>query len=219
MSICMAHLSRLGEEVVLYNSQEFGFISLDDSFATGSSLMPQKKNPDVAELLRGRAGRAYGLLVHLLTLVKGQPLAYNRDMQEDKELFFQTLDLVKLCLGVVPPLLAAISPQPAKMVEACKKGFLDATDAADYLVRQGVPFREAHEAVGHAIRLAQAKGIGLADLDEVDLKKAHPKFSLAMRPLLAPLASASSRKTLGGTSPSQVRHAIKQARARLKQGN
>jgi argininosuccinate lyase len=216
MSILMAHLSRLGEEIVLYNSQEFGFITLDDSFATGSSLMPQKKNPDVAELLRGRAGRAYGLLVHLLTLVKGQPLAYNRDMQEGQELLFQTLDLVKSCLAVVPPLLQAITPNPSAMAEACKKGFLDATDAADYLVRQGVPFREAHEAVGHAIRLAQAKGCGLDGLSDGELKKAHPRFSIAMRPLLAPLASASARKTLGGTAPANVAKALRQARIRLR---
>jgi len=216
MSILMAHLSRLGEEIVLYNSQEFGFISLDDSFATGSSLMPQKKNPDVAELLRGRAGRAYGLLVHLLTLVKGQPLAYNRDMQEGQELLFQTLDLVKSCLAVVPPLLKAITPNPAAMAEACQRGFLDATDAADFLVRQGVPFREAHEAVGLAIRMAQAKGCGLDGLSEAELRQAHPRFSAAVRPHLAPLASASARRTLGGTAPANVAKALRLARARLR---
>jgi argininosuccinate lyase len=216
MSILMAHLSRLGEEVVLYNSQEFGFFTLDDSFATGSSLMPQKKNPDVAELLRGRAGRAYGLLVHLLTLVKGQPLAYNRDMQEGQELLFQTLDLVKACLGVVPPLLNAISPNAEAMAAACKRGFLDATDAADYLVRQGVPFREAHEAVGRAIRLAQAKGCGLDGLSGAELKEAHPRFSTAMRPLLAPISSASARKTFGGPAPANVAKALRLARARLR---
>ena len=140
-------------------------------------------------------------------------------MQESQELFFQTLDVVKGCLAVVPPLLEAITPNAAAMAEACKKGFLDATDAADYLVRQGVPFREAHEAVGLAIRMAQAKGCGLDGLSDYELKQAHPKFSIAMRPLLAPLASASSRKTLGGTAPAQVGRALKQARARLKQGD
>src|SRR5258708_39676833 len=133
----MTHLSRLGEEVVLYTSQEFGFFKLDDAFATGSSLMPQKKNPDVAELLRGRAGRAYGLLVQLLTLLKGQPLAYNRDLQEDKEALFQVLDMAENCVTILPALLKAIEPDAKRMLAACKDGFLEATDAADFLVRKG----------------------------------------------------------------------------------
>jgi argininosuccinate lyase len=219
MAVIATHLSRLGEEVVLYASQEFGFLRLDDSFATGSSIMPQKKNPDVAELLRGRAGRSYGLLVQLLTMMKGQPLAYNRDMQEDKEQFFATLDMVKACVGIVAPLMDALTADEAAMARACKAGFLTATDAADYLARKAVPFREAHEAVGVAIRMAQKKGCGLESLNLDELQQAHKAFAKDVYPLLDPRASASARRTLGGTAPERVREALRAARQRLRAGN
>jgi argininosuccinate lyase len=215
MAVLMVHLSRLGEEIVLFNSQEFGFILLDDSFATGSSLMPQKKNPDVAELLRGRSSRAIGLLVQLLTLMKGQPLAYNRDMQEDKEQFFSTLDLVQTCLTVVPPLLAALKPQGKRMAEACGQGFLEATDAADFLVEQGVPFRQAHEAVGRAVAFCQKQGRTLGSLSVEDWRSFHPSFGPGVLARVSAKASVASRRTMGGTAPGRVWEALKQARKRL----
>jgi argininosuccinate lyase len=218
LSVTMAHLSRLGEDIALYASQEFGFLKLDDSFATGSSLMPQKKNPDVAELLRGRAGRAYGLLVQLLTLVKGQPLAYNRDMQEDKELLFSTTDIAAGCLEITPALLAALSLDKKKMSQACEKGFLDATDAADFLVRRGVPFRQAHEAVGKAVKFCATRGLNLSELSENEWKRMHPKFDSSVKRHLGAKASTMARTTLGGTAPSRVRQALRNALERLKKG-
>ncbi|MES2201013.1 MAG: argininosuccinate lyase [candidate division FCPU426 bacterium] len=216
LSLLMAHLSRLGEEVVLYTSQEFGFLRLDDSFATGSSLMPQKKNPDVAELMRGRAGRAFGLLMQLLTLVKGQPLAYNRDMQEDKEQLFQVLDMVGACLGIMPAFLAALEPDPTRMLSACEDGFLEATDAADYLVRQGVPFRQAHEAVGAAVRSCRKSGLRLSALSLAQWQGFHPAFGPDLAKALDFKALVAARSTYGGTSPKVVQAALKRARLRLK---
>lgn len=216
LSLLMAHFSRLGEEVVLYTSQEFGFFKLDDSFATGSSLMPQKKNPDVAELLRGRTGRAYGLLVHLLTLIKGQPLAYNRDMQEDKEALFEVMDLVTHCVTLTGPLLHAIEPDAEKMLSACRRGFLEATDAADYLVRKGVPFRQAHEIVGKIVRHCQTNGMGLADLEEHTWRSFHASFDSGIRKAIDLDQVLASRKTYGGTAPIQVKAAIRRAKARLR---
>jgi argininosuccinate lyase len=216
LSLLMAHLSRLGEEIVLFNSQEFGFFELDDSFATGSSLMPQKKNPDVAELLRGRAGRAFGLLVQLLTMIKGQPLAYNRDMQEDKEASFQVLDMVEACVVILPPFLKAIRPNAARMRAACKEGFLEATDAADMLVRKGVPFREAHEAVGQVVREAQQKGCSLSELPLETWKRCHASFDAGVFKAIDLNQLLVSRNTYGGTAPAQVRAALRRARARLK---
>jgi len=205
MAMLMQHLSRLGEEVVLYSSQEFGFFALGDAIATGSSLMPQKRNPDVAELLRGRAGRAYGLLTHLLTLLKGQPLSYNRDLQEDKELGFQTYDLVLHCVRLLPVLAGHLHPDGERMRRACQEGFLEATDAADYLVRKGVPFREAHEAVGRAVRECRERGCTLVELPLERWRDLNPAFG----PDLA------ARRTEGGTAPLLVRRALKAARRRL----
>jgi argininosuccinate lyase len=216
LSLMMAHLSRLGEEIVLFTSQEFGFFELDDSFATGSSLMPQKKTPDVAELLRGRAGRAFGLLVQLLTMIKGQPLSYNRDMQEDKQGTFETLDMSAACLRILPPFLAAIRPNAARMLEACKEGFLEATDAADFLVRKNLPFRDAHEAAGKAVREAQARHCSLAELPLAVWKRCHPSFDAGVFKAIDLNQVLASRGTYGGTAPAQVRAAMRRARARLK---
>jgi argininosuccinate lyase len=216
LSLAMVHLSRLGEEVVLYCSQEFGFFKLDDSFATGSSLMPQKKNPDVAELLRGRAGRAFGLLVQLLTMAKGQPLAYNRDMQEDKQGSFEAIDMVAACLEILPPLLAALKPDAARMRAACEEGFLEATDAADYLVGKGLPFREAHEAAGLAVRAAQDRRCALSQLPLSAWKACHDKFDAGVFRAIALDRVIAARATYGGTAPAQVRAALRRARARLK---
>jgi argininosuccinate lyase len=215
LAMLMQHLSRLGEEVVLYTSQEFGFLRLGDAIATGSSLMPQKRNPDVAELLRGRAGRAYGLLTHLLTLLKGQPLSYNRDDQEDKELFFQTFDLVLHCVRLLPVLAGHLEPDGGRMRLACKQGFLEATDAADWLVRQGVPFREAHEAVGGAVQACQKRGCTLLELPLEAWKKLHPAFGPGLFNALDLDQVVAARRTFGGTAPGQVRAAYVRARKRL----
>ena len=215
LAMLMQHLSRLGEELVLYTSQEYGFLKLGDAIATGSSLMPQKRNPDVAELLRGRAGRAYGLLTQLLTLLKGQPLAYNRDMQEDKESFFQTFDLVLHCVRLLPVLAQNLAPDAARMRQACQEGFLEATDAADYLVRKGVPFREAHEAVGAAVREGQRRGCTLAALPLAVWRTLHPGFGPDLFKALDLDQVVAARRTYGGTAPGQVRAAYARARRRL----
>ena len=216
LAMVMQHLSRLGEELVLYTSQEFGFLKLGDAIATGSSLMPQKRNADVAELLRGRTGRAYGLLTHLLTLQKGQPLSYNRDQQEDKELLFQTFDLVLHCVRLVPVLAQNLTPDPQRMRAACKEGFLEATDAADYLVREGVPFREAHEAVGAAVRLATQRGTTLSALALKEWQALHPKFGPGLFDALRLEQVVAARRTFGGTAPKTVKAALVRARRRLK---
>lgn len=215
LAMIMQHLSRLGEELVLYSSQEFGFLKLSDGIATGSSLMPQKRNADVAELLRGRAGRAYGNLVQLLTMLKGQPLTYNRDNQEDKEGFFAAFDQVLHCVRLIPVLAANLTPDPARMRAACREGFLEATDAADWLVRKGVPFREAHEAVGAAVRQCQQLGCTLSELSLQDWRAIHPAFDPALFQALELDTVVGARKTYGGTAPAQVRAALKRARARL----
>jgi argininosuccinate lyase len=215
LAMIMQHLSRLGEELVLYSSQEFGFLALADGIATGSSLMPQKRNADVAELLRGRAGRAYGNLMQLLTLLKGTPLTYNRDMQEDKEGFFSALDQCLHCVRLIPVLATHLRPQPGRMRQACRDGFLEATDAADWLVRQGVPFREAHEAVGLAVRACQQRGCTLPELPLAQWQALHPKFGPGLFEALELEAVVAARQTYGGTAPNQVRAALKRARSRL----
>jgi argininosuccinate lyase len=215
MAMFMQHCSRLGEELVLFSSQEFGFLKLGDAIATGSSLMPQKRNPDVAELLRGRASRAYGLLFQLLTLLKGQPLAYNRDLQEDKETFFQVFDLVLHCARLLPVLAANLIPDPARMRAACREGFLEATDAADWLLRRGVPFREAHEAVGRVVRLCQERGSTLGELPLEQWRRVHPAFGPDLLPALELENVVRARDSFGGTAPRRVRAALARAKLRL----
>jgi len=214
-AITAVHLSRLGEDLILYGSQEFAFIEFDDSVSSGSSLMPQKKNPDSAELLRGKVGRIVGPLVALLTTVKGLPLAYNKDLQEDKEPLFLAMDHLSMCLRVVPKILDTLKVHRAVCERAAKGGYSNATDLADYLVAKGVPFREAHEQVGHAVRLAISAGLALEDLPLDQLRSACPKAGDDVRGALTLAAGMAKREVQGGTGPASVKAALAAARARL----
>ncbi|WP_461395740.1 argininosuccinate lyase, partial [Deferrisoma sp.] len=204
-SVVMMHLSRLSEELVLWSSQEFGFIELSDGFCTGSSIMPQKKNPDVPELLRGKTGRAYGNLIALLTTLKALPLAYNKDMQEDKEPVFDTLDTVKGSLAITVEMMRHLKVRPDRARAALKAGFLLATELADYLAAKGLPFRQAHEAAGRLVALAEAKGCGLEDLDLETFRSVSPLFGEDVYAVLDPEASVARRTVLGGPAPDNVR--------------
>ncbi|MEX2130281.1 MAG: argininosuccinate lyase [Pseudohongiellaceae bacterium] len=214
-SLLMTHLSRFSEELVLWASGQFDFIELPDRFCTGSSIMPQKKNPDVPELVRGKTGRVYGHLVALLTLMKSQPLAYNKDNQEDKEPLFDLIDTVKDCLQAYIDMVPAISPKPDKMYQSASRGYATATDLADYLVNQGVAFRDAHEIVGKSVAYAIRKGKDLAELELHELQQ----FSEAIREdvfvRLSLEGSVKSRCHVGGTAPKQVLEAIKKRRREL----
>ncbi len=214
-SVLMMHLSRFAEELILWSSAQFAFVELPDRFCTGSSIMPQKKNPDVPELVRGKTGRVVGHLVGMLVLMKGQPLAYNKDNQEDKEPLFDTVDQVKGCLKVYADMVPAIIPRREKMRAAALKGFATATDLADYLVRRGVPFRDAHEAVGRAVALGVAKGCDLAQLSLPELQSFSEVIGEDVYDVLTLEGSVAARDHIGGTAPSQVRAAIARARARL----
>jgi len=214
-SILMMHLSRFSEELVIWSSAQFGFVELSDRFCTGSSIMPQKKNPDVPELVRGKAGRVFGHLFGLLTLMKGQPLAYNKDNQEDKEPLFDTVDQVRGCLKVYADMIPAMTPRREKMRAAALKGFATATDLADYLVRKGVPFRDAHEAVGKAVALGVAKSCDLAQLSLPELQSFSEVIGEDVYDVLTLEGSLAARDHVGGTAPRQVRDAIARARARL----
>jgi argininosuccinate lyase len=214
-SLLMMHLSRFGEELILWSSAQFAFVELSDRFCTGSSIMPQKKNPDVPELVRGKTGRVFGHLMALLTLMKGQPLAYNKDNQEDKEPLFDTVDQVKGSLRVYADMIPAITPRREKMRAAALKGFATATDLADYLVRRGVPFRDAHEAVGRAVALGVAKGCDLAQLSLPELQSFSEVIGEDVYDVLTLEGSVAARDHIGGTAPNQVRAAIARARARI----
>jgi len=214
-SLLMMHLSRFGEELILWSSAQFAFVELSDRFCTGSSIMPQKKNPDVPELVRGKAGRVFGHLMALLTLMKGQPLAYNKDNQEDKEPLFDTVDQVRGCLKVYADMIPAIKPRREKMRAAALKGFATATDLADYLVRRGVPFRDAHEAVGKAVALGVAKGCDLAQLSLPELQSFSAVIGEDVYDVLTLEGSVAARDHVGGTAPNLVRAAVARARARL----
>lgn len=206
-SIAMVHLSRISEEFVLWSSQEFGFIELDDTFATGSSIMPQKKNPDVAELGRGKSGRVFGHLIGSLTTMKGLPLAYNRDMQEDKESLFDTIDTLNSTLRVFASMLATLKINREKMKKACQEGYLLSTDVADYLVSKGMPFREAHKVVGELVKYAITRNKGLADLELDEYKNISTLFGDDVLKI-GLQSSISAREISGGTSPSQVKKAL-----------
>jgi argininosuccinate lyase len=212
LSILMVHLSRLAEEMVLWNTREFGFIELDDSVATGSSIMPQKKNPDVAELVRGKTGRVCGHLAGLLMVMKGLPLAYNSDMQEDKEPLFDSIDTVSACLAAMTRLLEATTFRPDRMAAATRGDLSTATDLADYLVRQGMPFREAHEVVGRIVRWCEEKGRTLEELDTAALRGFSEQFAPGAEQLVTVLGSVSARRSSGGTSPEQVERQLAQAK-------
>ena len=214
-SLVMVHLSRLAEELVLWASPRFGFVRLPDRYCTGSSIMPQKKNPDVPELVRGKSGRVFGSLVALLTLMKGQPLAYNKDNQEDKEPLFDAAATVRASLEVFAGLVAGLAPVPRAMRQAVLEGHATATDLADYLVRKGVPFRDAHEAVARAVLEAERAGVDLAQLPYARLASFSPKIGRDVKTILAPEGSVAARNHPGGTAPAQVRAAVSRARKRL----
>jgi argininosuccinate lyase len=214
-SILMMHLSRFSEELILWSSAQFGFIELSDAFCTGSSIMPQKKNPDVPELVRGKAGRIFGHLMGLLTLMKGQPLAYNKDNQEDKEPLFDTLDNLKGSLKVFADMMGSLRCNPERMREAALQGFATATDLADYLVRKGIPFRDAHEIVGKAVALGLREGRDLAELSLEALQRFSAHITADVFAVLTPEGSVAARDHIGGTAPRQVRAAIERARRRM----
>jgi argininosuccinate lyase len=214
-TLCMIHFSRLSEELVLWMSQNFGFIDLADRFCTGSSIMPQKKNPDVPELARGKTGRVVGHLMGLITLMKGQPLAYNKDNQEDKEPLFDTVDTLKDTLRIFVELVAGITVKPEAMERAALRGYATATDLADYLVKKGLPFRDAHEVVAHAVKLAIAQGADLSALPLATLQGFHPAIAADVFECLSLRGSLNARSVLGGTAPAQVRAQVARHRARL----
>jgi argininosuccinate lyase len=215
-SLVVLHLSRFAEELVLWTSPRFGFVTLADRFCTGSSIMPQKKNPDVPELVRGKSGRVIGAAVSLLVLMKGQPLAYNKDNQEDKEPLFDVVDTLADTLAVMTDLVASgIRVDASRMRAAAREGFATATDLADYLVRKGVAFRDAHEAVARAVRHAEARGTDLADLPLAELREFGPAIGDDVYAVLTLEGSVASRDHPGGTAPAQVRKAIAAARAAL----
>lgn len=197
LSTIMMHLSRFSEEICIWNSNEYKFIELDDAYSTGSSIMPQKKNPDIAELVRGKTGRVYGALISLLTTMKGIPLAYNKDMQEDKELSFDAIDTVKGCVSLFKGMIDTMKFNPARMEDSAKRGFTNATDAADYLVKKGVPFRDAHGIVGQLVLLCIDKGIALDDLSLDEYKKISPVFENDIYDAISLKTCVEKRLTLG----------------------
>ncbi|MBF0629053.1 MAG: argininosuccinate lyase [Magnetococcales bacterium] len=214
-ALVMVHLSRFSEELILWSSPAFAFVELSDAFATGSSIMPQKKNPDAPELVRGKSGRVIGHLMGLLTLMKGLPLAYNRDMQEDKEAIFDIIETTRGCLKVFAGMLAEIRVHRSAMAAAAKVGFTTATDLADYLVRQGIPFRKAHEVSGRLVRVCVESGRTLEQLSLAEMQAADPRIGPDVVEVLTVNASVNARKAAGGTAFATVRTAIEAARQRL----
>ncbi|MEI7613422.1 MAG: argininosuccinate lyase [Betaproteobacteria bacterium] len=214
-ALLMMHFSRMSEELVLWMNPRFGFVKIADRFCTGSSIMPQKKNPDVPELARGKTGRVYGHLMSLLTLMKGQPLAYNKDNQEDKEPLFDAVDTVTDTLRIYAEMISGITARPENMREALRQGYATATDLADYLTRKGLPFRDAHEAVGLAVRRAEELGVDLPQLSLAELQQFSPLVSDDIFAVLTVEGSLASRNHIGGTAPEQVKAALARARERL----
>ena len=214
-AITMVHVSRLAEELVLWMSQNFGFIDLADRYCTGSSIMPQKRNPDVAELARGKSGRVVGHLMGLITLMKGQPLAYNKDNQEDKEPLFDTVDTLAATLRILAEMVGGIIVKPAAMQAAARRGYATATDLADYLVKRGLAFRDAHEVVAHAVKLGLQRGLDLADLPLAELKALHALIGDDAPGVLTLQGSLEARNVRGGTAPVQVLAQVARHRARL----
>ena len=215
LALLGVHLSRIGEEIVLWSTDEFGFIRLDDAYSTGSSMLPQKKNPDIAELARGKAGRLIGNLTGLLATLKGLPLAYNRDLQEDKEPLFDTVDTLAATLRILAEMVAGIQVKPAAMEAAARRGYATATDLADYLVKKGLPFRDAHEVVAHAVKLGLQRGLDLAELPLTELQSLHPLITDDAPSVLTLRGSLEARNVRGGTAPTQVQAQVARHRARL----
>jgi len=212
----MMHLSRLGEELVLWSSQEFSFIELDDSFCTGSSIMPQKKNPDAAELIRGKTGRVYGNLINLLTTVKALPLAYNHDMQEDKEPLFDTVSTLESSLFLMSKMIETMQVNKKKMEASTKGDFSTATELADYLVKKGLSFREAHKLVGSIVIYCLENKKNLEDLTLSELKSFHKNFDNKTLDILKPRSAVETKDSYGGTSLKRVRGSIQKAEKILK---
>ncbi len=208
LSIIMMHLSRFCEEIILWNSNEYQFIEIDDTYSTGSSIMPQKKNPDIAELVRGKTGRVYGALQSMLTTMKGIPLAYNKDMQEDKELTFDAYDTVKGCLALFTGMLKTISFNKGRMENSAKHGFTNATDAADYLVNHGVPFRDAHGIVGKLVLYCIEKGISLDEMSLEEYKAIHPVFEEDIYDAISIKTCIDKRNTIGAPGPEAMKKVI-----------
>ena len=217
ISLIMTHLSRLSEEIIMWCSWEFKFVELDDAYATGSSIMPQKKNPDVTELIRGKAGRVFGDLTALLTMMKGLPLAYDKDMQEDKEAIFDAVDTVKLCLTTVIPMLATMKVNEKNMAEAGKKGFINATDMADYLVKKGMPFRTAYKITGTLVAECVKENIGLEELPLERLKKASELFDKDVYTAVDLMTCVTRRESEGGPAPEAVDRELAALQARAAQ--
>ena len=214
-ALTMVHISRFSEELILWMSQSFGFIDIADRFCTGSSIMPQKKNPDVPELARGKTGRVVGHLMGLITLMKGQPLAYNKDNQEDKEPLFDTVDTLQDTLRIFADMVGGISVKPEAMQRAALRGYATATDLADYLVKKGLAFRDAHEVVAHAVKMAIAQGLDLSELPLTALQQFNPAIEADVFQVLSLQGSLHARNILGGTAPAQVRQQIARHHARL----
>ena len=218
-AICATHLSRLAEEIVIWSTPQFGFVRLSDQFSTGSSIMPQKKNPDAAELVRAKTGRVNGHLIGLLTVMKGLPLAYSKDMQEDKEAVFDAAETLDLMVAAMTGMVRDMTVNAAAMKRAAGSGYSTATDLADWLVREaGLPFREAHHVTGRAVALAEAKGVALDRLTLAELQDIDGRITEAVFGVLSVNASVKSRASFGGTAPSEVRRQIRYWRKRLKRG-
>ena len=212
LAMLAVDLSRIAEEIILWSTAEFGYVELDDAYSTGSSIMPQKKNPDVAELARGKAGRLIGNLTGLLATLKAQPLAYNRDLQEDKEPLFDSVDQLELLLPAMAGMIATLTFQTDRLAELAPAGFTLATDLAEWLARQGVPFRTAHQAAGACVRLAESRGVGLSELSEMELAAVHPELTVDVRRVLNVAGSIGSRDAYGGTAPERVAEQLQRAR-------
>jgi argininosuccinate lyase len=204
LTMIAVDLSRLAEDIILWSTTEFGYVTLHDSWSTGSSIMPQKKNPDIAELARGKSGRLIGNLTGLLATLKAQPLAYNRDLQEDKEPVFDSVAQLELLLPAMAGLVGTLRFDVDRMAELAPLGYTLATDVAEWLVRRGVPFRVAHEAAGAAVRAAEARGVGLEELEDAELTDIHPELTADVRDVLTIDGSVNSRDSRGGTAPIQV---------------
>ena len=215
LALLGTHISRIGEEFTLFASSEFGWVKVDDAYSTGSSIMPQKRNPDVAELARGKSGRLLGNLVTVMTVLKGLPFAYNRDLQEDKEPIFDSIDTLSLLLPAVTGMITTAKFQIERISDGAIAGFALATEVADYLVRKGMPFAEAHEVTGQAVRLAESRSVGLESLSLDDLSGVHPLFGADLIPLLSAEGAVRSRTSVMGTSPASVSVAISRVRGRL----
>ncbi|MCW8128850.1 MAG: argininosuccinate lyase [Planctomycetota bacterium] len=216
MSVCSLHLSRMSEDFILYSTTEFGLLEIDDAFCTGSSIMPQKRNPDILELIRGKTGRSIALLSHYLILVKGLPLTYNRDFQEDKELLFETTLQFKGCLQIIEAVLRNLRFRRDRMADACELGYMDATALAEHLVRRGIPFRQAHHVAGKLVNLAVQKGVKLADLEIEELQSVHALLGEETRNVLGGKGVIGAYASEGSANPKFVLNAIEDWRSRLR---